>query len=285
MQPKVNGKVLNEPAEAYHSRKERSRGQLWDFIESKRLFEARHILGTVPQKKPSKPMDIGTLGHGALLEPERIDDMYVVIPDGLLSGENRAIQSKEAKAWRDEHLAAGKIVIKDTDLPKIKAIAANVLKECEVFLRGASFIEKTIIWTDPETGIECRCRPDIMRFTNRNTIIMVDAKFTTDISPHAFRGKIESLGYWLQDAHYSDGGHIAIGMPVEQFLFVAVQSEPPYQCRAYQLDDDSREGAVLTRKNAMNDLAECMRTGNFAEPWEGQVTKVSVRGFAFSQEG
>ena len=99
--------IISEPSEVYHARSEISRGDIFDFLESRRGFHGAKIAKTIPRKRVTKTMDFGTLCHGALLEPATFTERYAVIPDSLLSGENRSISTKEAKAWRDEPLAAG----------------------------------------------------------------------------------------------------------------------------------------------------------------------------------
>lgn len=275
-------RVIEEPAEVYHARTEISRGDLFDFLESRRGFHGSKIVGNIPRKRATKTMDFGTLCHGALLEPHTFDNRYAVIPDSLLSGENRSISSKDAKAWRDEQVAAGKIVLKEDDLPEIQAVAKGVMEECGAWLSAAGHIEKTIIWQHPATGIACRCKPDWIRFTKNKTAIGFDLKTTNSIEPHAFRNKVESLGYWLQVAHYSEGIEIATGRPVEEFIFVAALNKSPFRARTFNLDAESVAAAKEARERILSDLAHCFTTGDWSEPWERTITSISVRPFAFN---
>lgn len=274
-------RIIAEPAEAYHARSEISKGMLADFHERRRLFEGRFISRTIPPKKPTKQMEIGTLVHAAILEPQKIDQLYVVIPDNLLSGDNRAIQKTEAKEFVKAVRSAGKCAVKADELTMIRTMAANVQATVGPLLGSAALAEKTIVWEHQATGLMCRCKPDWYRPTTRGTAIGFDIKTTGDISKHGFGGSVEAFAYWLQDAHYSEGIEVATGKPVEEFIFVAVESEPPYQCRTFQLEDEAREAAKEHRERLMSELAECMKTGNFADTWEGIVTRLSVRSFAF----
>lgn len=254
---------------------------LFDFLESRRGFHGMHIARTIPRRKATKTMDFGTLCHGATLEPHRLHERYAVIPDSLLSGENRSISSKEAKAWRDEQQAQGKIVIKEDDLPDIEAVANGVMEECGDWLEQAGHIEKTITWQHPATGLPCRCKPDWIRFTKNKTAIGFDLKTTNSIDPHKFRGKVESLGYWLQVAHYSEGIEQALGRPVEAFVFVAAQNKAPFRARTFELDSESVAAAREARERIMADLYRCYQSNDWSETWERTVTKLSVRPFAF----
>jgi hypothetical protein len=278
----VTAKAINEAAERYHLRTEVSKSMLAEFHQRRRVYEARFVKRTMAPKEPTRAMKIGTLVHAAILEPDKIDDMYVVIPDSLLSGANRSISSTEAKNFVKSVKANGRHAIKADELPMIRGMAESVHRECGDWIRGAKHRETTITWQHPATGIPCRCRYDFLRFTKNQTIIVPDIKTTNDISEHAFRSTIESFDYWLQDSHYSEGIEAVHGRLVEQFIFIAVESDEPYQCRTFALDDVQREAAKEARERLMGNLAECMTTGNYAEPWEGRITKVSIRPFAFN---
>jgi len=273
--------IIPEPAEQYHARREISRGMLFDFLESRRGFFGAHVVGTIPRKRASKTMDFGTLCHAALLEPQTFANRYAVIPDSLLSGEHRTISSNAAKAWRDEHAAAGQIVIKEDDLPEIEAVAKGVQEECGAWLQDAGHVEKTIVWRHPATDLPCRCRPDWIRFTKNGTCIGFDLKTTNSIDPHKFRSKVEALGYWLQVAHYAEGIALATGRPVEAFIFVAAQNKSPFRARTFELDSESVAAAREARERLMADLMRCYQSGDWSESWERTVTKLSVRPFAF----
>jgi hypothetical protein len=273
--------IITEPAEQYHARSEISRGMLADFHQRRRVYEGRYVTGKIPPKEPTKAMKIGTLVHAAILEPEKIGEMYVIIPDNLLSGENRAISKTEAKDFVKAVKAAGKNAVKAEELAMICAMAESVRSTIGPWLGKSAVTEKTLIWQHPATGILCRCKPDWYRPTKNGTAIGFDVKTTADISEHGFRNSMESFLYWMQDAHYCEGIEAVTGKPVEQFIFAAVESEEPYQTRTFQLEDEARVAGVEAREQSMLELAECMKSGNYAEAWEGTVTKVSIRGFAF----
>lgn len=282
MSMSIESLMIDEPAEAYHLRHEISKGMLADYHESPRLFEGRYITNTVPRKKATKSMELGTLCHAAILEPDRIGELYAEIPSEVLAS-NGALSTKAAKDFVADARYRGQVPLKADDFAQVKAIAESVRATVGDWLGLGAITERTITWTHAATGLECRCKPDWIRPTNRNTAIGFDVKTTNDISLHGFRGSMESFTYWLQDAHYSEGIERATGLPVEQFIFVAVETEAPYRCRAFQLDNESRAAAVESRERLTERLAESYRTSNWADPWEGSVTKVSIRGFAFQQ--
>ena len=273
-------RLIAEPAEDYHRRSEHSKGMLYDFHERPRIFEGRYITKTIPLKETTAGMGIGTLVHAALLEPHKLHELYAVVPEELLAS-NGALSTKAAKDFVATARGRGQIPLKADQFQVVAAMAQSVNAACGSWLGKAALIEQTITWTHPATGLACRCKPDWIRPTKNGTSIAFDLKTTADISAHGFRGSVENFGYWLQDAHYSEGIEAATGKPVDAFYFVAVESEAPYACRVFQLDSESRAAAKEAREDLLANLAECYRTGEFRDSFEGVVTPISVRPFAY----
>jgi hypothetical protein len=71
-----------------------------------------------------------------------------------------------------------------------------------------------------------------------------------------------SFGYWMQAAHYICICR-ASGIPIEKFLFVAVEKHPPYCTAIYELDASSLEKAFLIRQRLMENLSDCIARGEF----------------------
>lgn len=284
--------ILEEPAERYHARKETSRGQLWDFFESPRLYEGRHILGTIPPKESTPAMKKGTLAHAALLEPASFAERYVVMPRYELDADNvtgkgeastsTATSYYKAKKTAFEKAHAGKNIVSQDEYDMIRGMAASMARECGAWLKSDGIVERTVVWDHPATGIRCRCRLDWARFTTKGSLLIFDLKGTADPRPRAFRNRIED-GLWLQAAHYSEGAAIAFGMPVENFVFVASEFDEPHRTFTYFIDSQSMRSAREAREDLMIDLARRFGSGDWSDPQEGQITSVSVRDFAFKR--
>jgi exodeoxyribonuclease VIII len=112
--------------------------------------------------------------------------------------------------------------------------------------------EKSVYWTDPETGELCRCRPD---FWADNGLI-IDLKTTEDASPEGFAKSIVNYRYHVQAPFYIDGVNHAIeqaGLDLataKGFLFIAVEKRAPYAVGVYALDQDSIDiGRALYRRD------------------------------------
>ena len=284
--------IIPEPAESYHRRSEISRGMLWDFFESPRLYEGRYVLKTIPPKEPTPAMKKGSLAHAALLEPETVAARYAAMPRYELDPENctksgdrsksTATKYYEAKKEAFELQHADKTITDLDSLDMVRGMAESLARECGPWLQVDGMVERTITWTHEGTGLPMRCRPDWMRFTKRNTVIGFDLKGTADPKPRFFRSRIEE-GLWLQAAHYSEGMAAALGMEVDAFFFVAVEFDQPHRCCVYQLDPQSMREAREARERLLYDLALALGSNSWADPQEGKVTSVCVRDFAFKR--
>lgn len=273
--------VRNMTNEQYHADKSAvGKSGLWTFAKRKRLYEAEYILGTAPQREATDAMELGTLAHAAILEPDRLADMYATMPASLLSADG-GIRTNAAKAHRDELEAAGKIVLKPQQYDAICAIVESAYRQLGDWLKYPSEREQSIFWTNEETGLRCKCRPD-WRITpaTGGTVYVPDLKITNDASPHAFDRRAEELGYFLQDPHYSEGVELLTGKTVE-FLFVVIESKYPHACNVRQLKPEDRARSQAYRINLLADLAERSITGDWREPWETEVVDINLRQFVF----
>ena len=164
----------------------------------------------------------GTLLHCAVLEPDEFDRRYVVGPDA----------TRSTKVWKDfAALHPDRLAIKPDEAAaaKCQAISVRALPDVAALLsRGHS--EVSAYWTDPETGVACRCRPDWVHPVDDKRVILLDCKTYSDASKPEFSRQIARKGYARQDAFYSDGYAQAAGVEVIGFVFVAVVTEWQRTC-------------------------------------------------------
>lgn len=266
-------RIVQMDSDSYHADSSAwSRSMLMDFRERRSICYARHVLGTAPAEKPSKAMDVGDLAHAALLEPHRLDTDYVVYPKELLA-KNGAVSTNAAKEFRDSHNAAGHVVVKQEDFDVVAKMVQSVKSKFGHWLKEGGLVENAIYWTDEMSGIPCKIRPDFLVKTY--VPVVLDIKSTGDVSPDQFRRRVESLGHWLQDAHYSAGVRELYGAdPV--FVFIVVESSWPYQCAAYELTRDDKRLSEEVRRELLTEIGCCYESGIWADEWEGIVNPLKL---------
>lgn len=256
-----------------------SRGKLWTYRNSRRKFEGEHVTFTAPPAEPKDYYDIGTLTHTGCLEPHKLGDKFIAWPDGLLSADG-GIRTAAAKQWQADQRADGRIPLKDKQYQIVGACAASVLRTCGQWIEKATAIEQSIFWTDAETGILCRCKPD-WQVELPHCVLAFDIKTDGEsVDEHVFRGKCETNGYVLQVPHYSAGITALTGKPVH-FHFVVVEKVWPFRSRVFRLDEQATANAVDMRRRLLDDLLICIESGDFSEPWEAGITELDIRRYAF----
>lgn len=222
-------------------------------------------------EQPSTPARLrGTLAHCALLEPDAMGERYAVVPDGAprrptrsqWQAKNPSADSRAAMDWwtQFEEDNAGRELISVADYALCQDQLAAVAREPELagLLREGSG-EVSIFWTDKETGIYCKARPDWLPPLNDASITPLDLKTCADESPSGFGRAAARLRYDLQVAHYTAGIEAATGLKVDKFVLGAVSSKPPILAVPYVLTDEIRDQARDERRELMDRLAWCRR--------------------------
>lgn len=253
-----SGLIADLDIEKYHSGPGVSKSLLDALAKSPAHYRAALM---AEKKEPTPAQRLGTLIHTAIIEPEKLK--VIVGPD----------LNKNTNAWKAfvaDAAAQGLEVISKEDDAMLKGIAASVAAHpAASWALGPGYAEHSAYWTDPRTGLLCRCRPDKIRRTEKG-VILVDLKSTEDASEYEFSRSIENFRYHVQAAFYTDGIENVIGERVAAFVFVAVEKKPPYAVACYQLADvDVAEG----RDQYMTELdllARCQE----ANAWPGYSTRI-----------
>lgn len=147
-------------------------------------------------------------------------------------------------------------------------------------LTGAPGVaERSVYWTDPDTGLLCRCRPDFWREDG----IIVDVKTTEDASAESFARSIANWRYHVQAPYYMDG----INLMREQarrsdiktakaFAFLAVEKSArvvdgvALGVAVYVLDAQSMELGRAEYRQDLDAINTCTRSGM----WPGYGDKI-----------
>jgi len=263
--------------EDYHAGPGISKSGLWT-IHSQ---SPAHFIGQ--ERKETKAQAFGTACHTAVLEPHLLETRYCVIPQNAPRRPTEA-QWKAAKPspesvaamnwWREfAQYNQGKTEITQADFDAVRKVRDRLHAEPLVqrLVKDAMY-ERSAYWTDPETGELCRCRPDIYSPGLR---MIGDVKTCRDASEFGFSRAIETYGYHVQDAFYSDGLALAGGGDVDAFVFIAIESEAPFEFQIYELEQaDKDQGREIYRK-ALRRYADCKRTGLW--PGYGSGVKTITR--------
>ena len=183
------------------------------------------------KRTESDAMKLGTLAHTALLEPTTLDARYRIHTEGLSKNSNAY------KAIVAEADAVGRIVIDQDTFDEGKAIAKAVFDKFEriaakiggvsPFNMSGGVAESSLFWTDPESGLRCRCRPDWMCFDKKSQSgFIIDLKTSRDLN--GFSKSTETFRYDVSAAFYSDGYEAVFGVKPTAYLLAVVESDQPH---------------------------------------------------------
>lgn len=260
------GLVLGLSNADYHSMTSVSSSTLKTILRSPAHYKAAYLSGA-PRKEPTASMVLGSLTHTLFLEPEQFNSEYIIAPAW-------DARTKEGKAVRDAFLAAaeGKTVITqeqhDTARMMAKAMRGHAISEAMIY----GHAEASIFWTDDQTGLACRIRPDyhIPPCDTWPSGLIIDVKTTDDARPEAFARTCVNFGYDLSAAVYCDGfqQHYSTDEP-PLFLLLVVEPDAPNAVACYECSPEMLDKGSEKYRKAMQLLADSTASGEWPAYDEG----------------
>lgn len=241
----------------YHAHPAISKSHLDLIARSPLHYWARYIDPKRVVPEPTPAMRIGSAVHTHVLELHKWDAEYIVAPDGL---DRRTKAGKEAWAAFEAE-ANGRTVLSREDADLVMHMGRAVLSHpaAAMLLAMAGEAETTHMWTEPTTGLQCKCRPDWLTSDG----IVVDLKTTEDASPREFRRSIAKWRYHCQAGWYTAGLEAATGERPAGFIFIAVEKKAPFAVGVYAADQEMIHHGYDTAMRDLQKLAECKSNGRW----------------------
>lgn len=234
--------------EEYHAAAGFSRSTLMLLNKSPYHFWYEVFSGRAERKEDTPAMITGSLFHTLLLEPHKLDKEYAIAP----KIDRRTAKGKEE--WAEfQTYSEGKIVVTLDQYEKSQEMA-NQIREHEIVstLLGEAVFEQSIFWTDKETGLQFKVRPDIWAAK-----MVVDVKTSADASYYAFQRSSVGYGYFLQAGMIFEACK-AVGKPFEMFVNLVCEKEPPYVPAVYMMDEEALQFGIDQFNNLKKNLRECL---------------------------
>lgn len=193
----------------------------------------------------------------ALLAQEEYPQKVAVIPDNdfvaaVMAEKPEIIQPRSTKRYKalyEDFVTAntGKYLIQETGPESFECIE-EMLSSCyqdkviQGLIKNTEY-QLSLFWTDPETGIRLKTRPD---FCKRKKNVIVNVKTTIDGSPAGFSKELAKWSYPLQ-ATIEIRGAIATGLmeTVDNYFWLVVEKEPPFNACIYEFTQDDRNANDL----------------------------------------
>jgi exodeoxyribonuclease VIII len=163
-------------------------------------------------------------------------------------------RTKEGKLKAARIAAEGGEVIDRSDWELAHDMATAVARHPEagkLFTHGEA--EVSVYAEDPSTGVAKRGRIDWWREDSR----IVDLKTAQDASPRGFARAVANYRYHLQDAWYEDLARLN-GRPASEFVFVAVEKDPPHLIGVYRLPREALMAGNVLVDRACQVYRDCI---------------------------
>lgn len=205
------------------------------------------------KSEQTEAMRFGQIVHQAILEPSRFLQSYRVMP------EFGPMQSSKNREKRDEWLKSlppGAIVLTQEEVDQV----TGMMNAVRGHSKASRLLEEGIpeisgFWTDPQTGVKCRIRPDYLRTDG----VVIDYKTATDASYKSFQGAALKFGYHVQAAFYRQGVRAISRKACDGFVFIVQEKTPPYAVMVYAADDAFLDLGRAHVKKALRLFGECQR--------------------------
>ena len=217
------------------------------------------------ERQPTAAMKLGTATHCAILEPTEFSKRYMLRPDHINARTN------DGKAELAAIAASGIEILTPDDYTQIMRMAESFRRHPvtrELF--DQPYKTEQTFYADIG-GVRCKCRPDFI--ATEASLIMMDVKTTRDASPDGFGKQSWNLGYHIQEAFYRRV------MPVDRFVFGAVESEYPHLVQYHESPDELIEYAENLIDEALANYASCLKH-NVWPGYSAAIEPLQVPGYA-----
>lgn len=232
--------------------------------------------GKLVQEKKSQ-FDFGNAFELALLSPTEYLGKVGVMPEGewfeeiekanpeVKTHRNTTIYKQRIAEWQAKN--KGKYVINETGPESFETIE-EMLSSCyqdsviQALIKNTEY-QLSLFWTDPETGIQLKTRPDICK---RKKNVIVNLKTTLDGSPEAFSKDLKKWDYPLQAA-IEIQGCLRSGLmdKVDSYFWLVVEKVSPFNATIYEFAE--RDIAAVT--DTLYYLLNKIKKGKEQNLWPG----------------
>lgn len=228
-----------------------------------------------PEKAPEKASDalaFGKLCHCMLLEPDAVDERFMVVDFGKTRTTKKYTEAVETYpgfeiVTQDEMDRATKMIGEIGRHPLASRIIA-----------GAT-AEMPYTWTDKETGLPCKCKIDAIKRT-KNGIVVIDYKTSSDIQ--SVLNWPQKLQYPLQAEFYSRAVKEKYGEDPCEFIFI-IQSNKEGEEDVIAVANVEYDTGLVAKdivKSHMNSIATRLKLWNESQDrsiWAAYPNRVEMR--------
>lgn len=260
--------VYDISIENYHSGPGLSRSSLLEFQKSP--FHFWYKLNNKEQKEPvdiirkMNALDFGNALHTFILERETFYDRYVVMEKVNRTTKEGKSSYAAHKEFAEKH--SRQIICKEA-FHEIQFMSASIDTHPDArSLISDAVYEKSVYWNDPNTDLFCKVRPDIW-----HSNMICDLKTCLSGSFKDFQRSVISYGYHIQAGMIQEAIKHVLGEKIKNFVYVAIEKEPPYAVAIYQLDEMAVEEGIARFRHILSGVKQCIDENNWPSYQSGVI--------------
>jgi len=223
---------------------------------------AKHSVSKALQPiEPSQALLFGDAMHTYFEDREAFHRRFKVFKDSEIIAEilkrrpdiTNPTMTKDYKTYKNDFecsLGENQVSLSEADMERIhymynSAISNEALKGIyDMYEPHDTWDEYSFLSEEADLfGLKYRVRPDRLLVRDEEPLAIIDWKSCRDASVKAFKSDFWKYRYDLQAAFYCD----VLGVLLDDFYFVAIEKEFPYNTAVYSLD-------VETQMNALKEL-------------------------------
>ncbi len=261
--------IYSLSSEAYHQGPGISRSGLMEFKRSPYHYWYKY-LNPEYEVQPVTPAQIlGNALHTYVLEPDEFEKRYFVIPEF-----NKVTKEGKERWQKIKSELGNRETLSANQYQTLQHMVASVKKnKLAIQLIEKAEIERSLYWTDPDTDILCKCRPDILRPS-----LVADLKTAQDGSAWSFSKAVYEYGYHIQAAMIQEALKNLNQKIVKGFIFLIIEKTAPYVISIYQLDQAALDKGYQEFKTLLNRYQQCLE----ANDWPAySIQEISLPRYAF----
>lgn len=220
----------------------------------------------------SKVMDIGSLAHALLLEPETFqeDKSHIIRPKSYPSEEKGKTTMKPwngnslfCKGWLMDAEQKGLPVINERELATINGMVASFKEDpLGAMFMDNGFKEVSAFWRDPVSEEMLKSRFDLLAET-KNEIWCGDAKTTDNGEENEWKWIAKKLHAPIQADFYRTILNGITGSDSIRFVFGTIETDEPYMVDWYEISPEDLQTGHNQWRTALMDLIAARRTNDF----------------------
>lgn len=264
----LNGQYLDLSNNDYHATDAISRSRLMIFKNNPRKY-ASTLLPDAPKREMTSALAIGNAFHTISLEFHKFNEEFIVVPNQPLLKDVGREEYDRIKDIIEMSKHSNKIILKPQDRDLIMAMRLSLFSNKDAFsLTRATLshklglIESSYFWTDEHSGLQLKCRPDLLDNTNN---YYIDLKTISDASAVNYQREMVKYGYHIQGAMVRDGVKAVTGREITSVINICVEKEWPHAIGIYIIDEAALEAGHREYKQLCLDLANATKNDDFSD--------------------